>query len=113
MMDFTKEEVRMLLDVGYHPGFMLDIKNGNNVDEVWAFVDGCVELFYEINNSQEIKILTEEGSKIVSEGDWIIKDAQGIFYPRKADIFEATYERVKDTQVISDREIDWVKYWTK
>ncbi len=31
MMDFTKEETRLLLDDGYRPGFMLDISEGDLV----------------------------------------------------------------------------------
>ncbi len=31
MMDFTKEEIRLLLGMGYHPGFMLDICEGDLV----------------------------------------------------------------------------------
>jgi hypothetical protein len=31
MMDFTKEEIRLLLGMDYHPGFMLDIREGDLV----------------------------------------------------------------------------------
>ncbi len=31
MMDFTNEEIRMLLGDGYHPGFMLDVEEGDLV----------------------------------------------------------------------------------
>ncbi len=31
MMDFTKEEIRLLLGMDYHPGFMLDICEGDLV----------------------------------------------------------------------------------
>ena len=33
---------------------------------------------------------------IAQEGDWIIKGVNGDFYPCKPDIFEATYEPMKD-----------------
>jgi hypothetical protein len=33
---------------------------------------------------------------IATENDYIIKGVQGEFYPCKPDIFEMTYERVKD-----------------
>jgi hypothetical protein len=33
---------------------------------------------------------------IATEGDWIIKGVQGEFYACKPDIFEATYESVKE-----------------
>lgn len=31
----------------------------------------------------------------VSDGDYVIRDAQGVIYPCKPDIFEQTYEREK------------------
>ena len=33
-----------------------------------------------------------------SEGDYIIKGVSGEFYPCKPDIFELTYEKVKDNE---------------
>ena len=39
-----------------------------------------------------------EAKHIASVGDWIIKGIKGEFYPCKPDIFEATYERVEDSQ---------------
>ena len=41
-------------------------------------------------------IITLEGSLIVSPGDWIITGVAGEKYPCKPDIFECTYERMKD-----------------
>ena len=41
-------------------------------------------------------IPTLEGRMKVSDGDYVIKGVQGEFYPCKPDIFEATYEEVKD-----------------
>ena len=38
------------------------------------------------------EIVTLEGVMQASEGDYIIKGAQGEFYPCKPDIFNATYE---------------------
>ena len=35
---------------------------------------------------------------IATEGDWIIKGVHGEFYPCKPDIFEQTYEVVKDEE---------------
>jgi hypothetical protein len=37
-------------------------------------------------------IKTDEGTMRADEGDWIIKDVKGEFYPCKPDIFEQTYE---------------------
>lgn len=40
------------------------------------------------------KIITLEGTMEASPGDWIIRGVKGEHYPRKPDIFEATYEPV-------------------
>lgn len=45
------------------------------------------------NNPHELFILTLEGKMHVSLGDYVIRGVQGEFYPCRADIFEATYER--------------------
>ena len=39
---------------------------------------------------------TLEDGHNVCPGDWIIKGVKGEYYPCKPDIFEATYEKVKD-----------------
>lgn len=39
-----------------------------------------------------IHIKTLDGTMVASPGDWIIRGVQGEFYPRKPEIFEATYE---------------------
>lgn len=41
-------------------------------------------------------IPTLEGLMIAREGDWIIKGVNGEIYPCKPDIFEKTYELVKE-----------------
>jgi len=43
-----------------------------------------------------IGINTLEGEVGAREGDWVIKGVKGEFYPCKPDIFEATYEPVKE-----------------
>ena len=43
-----------------------------------------------------INIDTLEGRMLASVGDYIIKGVQGEFYPCKPDIFELTYEQVKE-----------------
>jgi hypothetical protein len=51
----------------------------------------------ETNGTQKrIRIETLEGEMIASPKDWIIRGLKGEFYPCKPDIFEATYEAVKD-----------------
>ena len=39
---------------------------------------------------------TLEGVHRIDFGDWIIQGVKGEIYPRKPDIFEATYEKVKE-----------------
>lgn len=41
-----------------------------------------------------VDIKTIEGVIRATEGDWIIRDIQGEFYPCRDDIFRATYEEV-------------------
>lgn len=43
-----------------------------------------------------LKIQTLEGVMTASLGDYIIKGVAGEFYPCRADIFEATYEKVNE-----------------
>ncbi len=45
----------------------------------------------------EIDIPTLEGTMTAKPGDYIIKGVQGELYPCRADIFEATYDEVADT----------------
>ena len=51
-------------------------------------VDYCVE--------------TLEGNMHTQVGDWIIKGIQGEFYPCKPDIFEATYDSVRQPHAKSN-----------
>lgn len=44
----------------------------------------------------EMSILTLEGTMIANVGDYIIKGIKNEIYPCKADIFEATYEKVEE-----------------
>ena len=43
-----------------------------------------------------IVIETLEGDMWCAPGDWIIRGVKGEFYPCKAQIFEATYEKVSE-----------------
>ncbi len=45
-------------------------------------------------NPARCEIKTLEGIMTAKSGDYIIKGVQGEIYPCKADIFEATYEKV-------------------
>jgi len=42
--------------------------------------------------------LTLEGTMNASPGDYVIRGVQGEFYPCKPDVFEATYERVGESE---------------
>lgn len=52
--------------------------------------------YIQIENAQEITIKTLEGNMTAREGDYIIRGLKGEFYPCKADIFEASYEKVEE-----------------
>ena len=53
-------------------------------------------ILYKEPNNPKIVIPTLEGDLYASIGDYIIKGIKGELYPCKPDIFEATYERVKE-----------------
>jgi hypothetical protein len=46
--------------------------------------------------NRALRIKTLEGDHACALGDYIIKGVKGEFYPCKPDIFELTYELVKD-----------------
>ena len=48
------------------------------------------------DGTDQLCIGTLEGVYVVSWGDWIIQGIKGEIYSCKPDIFEATYEEVKD-----------------
>lgn len=47
--------------------------------------------------AENLAIDTLEGTMSADVGDWIIRGVQGEFYPCKPDIFEQTYEPVKES----------------
>lgn len=63
---------------------------GKNKAAVLAFCDGTAWV-----ENGVLRINTLEGSHIASVGDYIIRGVKGEYYPCKADVFMATYERVK------------------
>lgn len=78
----------------------------DNIIEVFDFLDGAN--YKETKSAEEledfskamleqgyIEIETLEGMMKVSFGDYIIKGIKGEFYPCKPDIFQATYEEVR------------------
>lgn len=68
-------------------------------------VDGVIEKKFvqsghwsdRFNDHADVYIETLEGKLGVSPGDWIITGIQGERYPCKPDIFEKTYEPVKES----------------
>lgn len=68
-----------------------------NWEEVRQFTDGKAEdMITErcINGKSYCYIDTLEGKMQVIEGDFIIKDVNGEFYPCKSDVFEKAYEEL-------------------
>lgn len=61
-----------------------------------AMKDGTVSIDRRLNGSIWLRINTLEGVMFAARGDWIIRGVKGEIYPCKPDIFEATYEPVKD-----------------
>lgn len=57
-------------------------------DTAWKVGKGAPAVFMQIK--------TLEGDHICSKGDYIIKGVRGEFYPCKPEIFEATYDIVKE-----------------
>ena len=45
---------------------------------------------------EELEIETLEGTMKADKGDWIIRGVKGELYPCKPDVFEMTYEKVKE-----------------
>jgi len=67
---------------------------GDNFDEIKEFMkaDNIRLGWFE----DHLYISKLEGSHFVDPGTYIIKDAQGEFYPCKPDIFAETYEEVSE-----------------
>ena len=69
---------------------------GNNLNDVLTFCCGDATYEQMASGSAAVVIKTLEGEHIASVGDFIIKGVHGEFYPCKPDIFEKTYEEVKE-----------------
>ncbi len=69
----------------------------NSYDEVKEFVDEDYwGGLYSGTSAPQLIIKTDAGNHYAQEGDWIIKGVNGEFYPCKPDVFEQTYEKVKE-----------------
>ena len=64
---------------------------GNNLSDIETFIGRSVK-----NKETTIVIRTLEGDMEASIGDYIIKGVNGEFDPCKPDIFDKTYEEVKE-----------------
>lgn len=72
---------------------------GDNIKEIYDFTlndKNNRSITITDNPEKAIYIETLEGTMKASEGDYIIKGVQGEIYPCKPNIFEQTYEEVKD-----------------
>ena len=79
-VQWTGKNLRGIIDfIGLH----------RSVEE-WSW-----EEYQNLVDREGLKIFTPEGPLMASIGDYIIKSAQGEFYPCKPDIFERTYEKVE------------------
>ncbi len=73
---------------------------GKNFQELYAWgrpadVKLEAQIIWSIDaKKKSLAIKTLEGWVIASVGDWIVRGAQGEFYPCKPDIFEANHENV-------------------
>ena len=72
-------------------GYNIGIWSKNNVIE-----SPVLEPAEDNPKGSYLQIETLEGVMTAIVGDWIIKGIKGEFYPCKPDIFEATYEKVKE-----------------
>lgn len=54
------------------------------------------ERYLRVRANGELIVRTLEGDMIAADGDYIIRGVQGEIYPCKPDIFEQTYEAVKE-----------------
>ena len=81
---------------------------GGNLEEVCTFIVAVPEGrgTGHVPATGELLIPTLEGVLKASPGDWIIKGVAGEFYPCKPDIFERTYEEVKESVSDDQREME-------
>jgi hypothetical protein len=76
---------------------------GDNLEDIIKFtglhhsaLKWTWEEYQEVVRQEGLKIFTLEGSYMATIEDYIIKGIKGEFYPCKPDIFEETYDEVKD-----------------
>lgn len=70
--------------------------NGDKISEVTDWISKALDKGVIMRFGNEVKILTLEGIMTASSGDYIIKGINGEIYPCKPDIFDKTYDIVKE-----------------
>lgn len=70
--------------------------NGTQVSEVTEWISDALHNDTIMRFGDKVVIKTLEGNMIANPGDYIIKGVKGELYPCKPDIFEQTYEPIKD-----------------
>ena len=65
------------------------------MDDVPEWITSAIRA-NKINFDLRMIISTPEGEMLASPGDYIIKGVKGELYPCKPDIFEQTYELIKE-----------------
>ena len=70
--------------------------NGTQVSEVTEWISDALHRDTIMRFGDKVVIKTLEGNMIANPGDYIIKGVKGELYPCKPDIFEQTYEPIKD-----------------
>ena len=75
--------------------------NGKNYSECYSFMNENNKYLYLVISqprSKYILIKNSDGNMIAQKGDYIIKGVNGEFYPCKPDIFDKTYEEVRENK---------------
>lgn len=70
--------------------------NGDKISEVTDWISKALDRGVIMRFGNEVKIHTLEGIMTASSGDYIIKGINGEIYPCKPDIFDKTYDIVKE-----------------
>ena len=82
--------------------FQLNERGLNGEGWLWAAVTRDDIITHDFGkyhpNPAWCEIKTLEGTMVARTGDYIIKGVNGEIYPCKPDIFEKTYEQIKDDE---------------
>jgi len=76
----------------------------NNIEEIaiWLGKEKVSPLLDYYGYVYGLEIFTKSGKKVVKIGDYIIKGISGEVYPCKPDVFENTYEKIKEEGIFID-----------